>query len=217
VSPTVLVTGFEAFGGHAHNPTERLVAELERDRLPGVRVRGAVLPVSYSRALQVLLAEVDRLRPAAVVCCGLDARAGAIAIERVGLNVKDRGDAGGRPDNDGATPRDEPVVPGGPDGLFTTLPNRAILDALGSCGIPAALSGSAGTFVCNAVLYGLLHHLRPGPGGGRQVVAGFLHFPRTPELEVAEPAVPPTEFDVLRRGLEVALETVAARLTRAAG
>lgn len=209
---TVLVTGFEAFGAHPNNPTEALVAGLASDPVPDLAVATAVLPVSYERALSMLLDTLASVRPAAVVCCGLDARASAVAVERLAANLKDCGTGDGLADNDGARPRDEPVVAGGPDGLFTTLPNRAILESLHAEGIPAVASLSAGTFVCNTVLYGLLHHLRRQPD---PVEAGFLHFPRTPDLAVDDPRAPSMDLRTMRRALEVTVRTVASRGTRA--
>lgn len=205
----LLVTGFEAFGEFETNPTASLVEGLDGGRAGGVPVRTALLPVSYERAPARLLEAVERLRPDAVVCCGLAARATAVGVERIGVNVKDRGPGDGLPDNDGAAPRDEPVVPGGPDGLFATLPVRAVVEALHACGIPAVASGSAGTYVCNAVLYTLLHHLR---GATPPVPAGFLHFPRSTGLAVTDPHAPSMDSDTMRRALGTALETVAAHL-----
>lgn len=204
---TLLVTGFGPFGAHGSNPTERLATELDGETVRGVLVRATVLPVSYRRAVADLLATVDQVRPVAVVCCGLDARAAAVAVERLGVNLEDTGAQA--PDVDGAAPRDEPVVPDGPDALFATLPVRAITAAVEAAGIPATLSCSAGTYVCNAVLYGVLHHLRRSP---QPVPAGFLHFPRSTEMAVGDPRAPSMDLATMRRALAVAVETVVAHL-----
>lgn len=210
---TILVTGFEPFGDFDTNPTAELVTNLDGKTgqlAPGMTVRTTVLPVSFDRARTDLIACVDRYRPDAVVSCGLHARSSAIAVERIGINVMDRGDAAGLADNDGAEPCDEPIVPDGPDGLFATLPVRAIVDALRAGGIPAMLSNTAGTFVCNAVLYDLLHHLR---SEGSPVLAGFLHFPQSDRMAVQDPRWPSMSVLTMRRALELTLGTVARSLS----
>ncbi|MGA8046590.1 MAG: pyroglutamyl-peptidase I [Dermatophilaceae bacterium] len=190
---TVLVTGFERFGEHSTNPTEEVVRELP-DMIAGARVVTAVLPVEFGRSAEVALRLVAERSPDAVVLTGLAAGRRAVTLERVAINVRDI--AGECADSTGAAPRDRAIVEGGPDGIFATLPNRTIVERLLASGIPAELSATAGTFVCNETMYAVLHSLRPL--GTAAPPAGFVHVPGVDVLSVAE----------LVRALRVVVETV---------
>lgn len=204
----ILVTGFEPFGGMSTNPTRELVTGLAGRTVPGVELHTAVLPVEYDACLTVVLDEVDRLAPDAVIACGLAAGRTAVTPERIAVNVKDASPGAGLADNAGARPRDVPVT-AGPDGLFSTLPIRAIEQALLAAGIPAAISDTAGTYICNNTMYGLLDHLR---ATGSRTLAGFLHFPASTEMAVADPRLPSLPLVMMERALLVAIETVAEHL-----
>lgn len=182
-APTVLVTGFEAFGPHATNPTAQVVALLP-PRIAGARIVTAVLPVEYGRCAEAALALVAEHSPDAIVLTGLAAGRSAVTPERIGINVRDTGGAEGFADNAGLAPVDAPIVEGGPDGLFATLPNREILMALRSAGIPAEISSTAGTYICNETLYAVLHHLATTPPP--VPAAGFMHVPDTEVLPLEE-------------------------------
>ena len=191
---TVLVTGFERFGAHEANPTEEIVRRLP-ERIAGARVVTAVLPVEFGRSAEVALRLVADHSPDAVVLTGLAATRRAVTPERVAINVCDTADEGVT-DNSGAAPRDRPVVEGGPDGIFATLPNRQIVERLLAGGIPAELSASAGTFVCNETMYAVLHSLGPlGPGAPP---TGFVHVPGVDVLPLHEAV----------RALQMVVETV---------
>ncbi|WP_193315322.1 hypothetical protein [Nostocoides sp. F2B08] len=195
---TVLVTGFERFGEHPANPTEEMVRQL-----PGViaeaSVVSAVLPVEFGRCAEVALGLVCEHSPDAVVLTGLAAGRRSVTPERIAINVRDiAGETVA--DNAGAPPQEQPVVEGGPDGLFATLPNRAIVERLLAAGVPAELSASAGTFVCNETMYAVLHSLRPLGSGGAK--AGFIHVPGKEVLSVPE----------LTRAVGVVVEAVVESL-----
>ena len=191
----LLVTGFELFGGAASNPSADLVGRLAGE------VATAVLPVELE-PLPGLVAELlARHQPSHVVCLGLSARAGGLLVERVGLNLVDAR----IPDNAGRQPVDQPVVPGGPAAYFSTLPVKAVRAAVRGVNVPAELSLSAGTYVCNALLYQVLHHAAQQPEPPR---CGFIHVPPTSVLPL----------DQQDRGVRAALASVdAAELTTAAG
>lgn len=195
---TVLVTGFERFGEHAANPTEEAVRRLPA-HVRGGRVVTGVLPVEFGRCAEAALALVTEHSPDAVVLTGLAAGRSAVTPERVAINVRDIGGEGVA-DNAGAAPEDEPVVEGGPDGLFSTLPNRRIVERLRADGLPAELSATAGTFICNETLYAVLHSLRPVGLGAPPV--GFVHVPDVDVLPLPG----------LVRALEVVIETVVEEL-----
>jgi pyroglutamyl-peptidase len=176
---TVLVTGFERFGPHSANPTEEAVRRLP-ETLAGARVVTGVLPVVYGRCADAALALVAEHRPDAVVLTGLAAGRTAVTPERVAINLRDTSGTEAFADNAGAAPRDEPIIEGGPAGIFATLPNRRIVAELRSAGIPAELSSSAGTFICNETMYAVLHSL--SSRGAHAPPAGFIHVPDTAGL-----------------------------------
>ncbi len=210
---TILVTGFEAFGGMATNPTQQIVASLEPDAVPGVEIHVLLLPVTYDDCVRRLLAEVDRLRPAAIISCGLYAGRAAITPERIAVNVKDTMAEDPIPDNAGRAPVDEPVGDG-PDGLFATLPVRAIQQNIAAAGIPSFISNTAGTYICNNTMYGVLNHLRLHGSG---TLAGFIHFPASTDMAVGNPTLPSLPTEMMRRALLIAIQTVSEALPAVAG
>lgn len=192
--PPVLVTGFDPFGGATVNPSWEAVHELDGREVAGRRVIGAQLPTQFGRSIEALRALLQRHRPALVVCTGQAGGRAALSLERVAINVNDARIA----DNAGAQPIDTPVVPGGPDAYFTTLPIKAMLAALLAEGIDAEVSQTAGTFVCNHVFYGLMHELAQPPWSGTR--GGLVHVPWLPQQ-----GQPSMGRDTIARGLEVAI------------
>lgn len=174
----VLLTGFEPFGGDDSNPSWRIAQALHGQRIEGVRVESVCLPTVFGAANTALRAAVLRHRPQLVLCLGLAANRGEMSIERVAINVDDAR----IPDNAGASPIDEPVIPGAPAAYFSRLPIKAIVAALHEAGLPAAVSQTAGTFVCNHVFFGLMHLLRRRPG----LRGGFVHVPSEQTLALDE-------------------------------
>lgn len=168
---TVLLTGFEPFEHQSVNASW-LAVEAVAKAWSGPRLDVVRLPVSFARGPGVLLAALDRVRPDVVVCVGEAGGRTALSVERVAINVADAR----IPDNDGAQPVDEPLVPDGPVAYLTGLPLRACVDAAHRVQVPAEVSDTAGTFVCNAVFYALARALV-----GSGVAYGFVHVPRTPE------------------------------------
>ena len=158
---TVLVTGFEPFGGDAVNPSWEIAARLDgwmvRDSSGTdiARVRAVRLPCVFGESLEVLGQALARHRPVAGIGLGLAASRDDISVERVAINVDDAR----IPDNAGRQPIDLPVRTGAPAAYWSTLPIKAIVAALQAAGIPVSVSQSAGTFVCNHVFYGLAHRL----------------------------------------------------------
>ncbi len=177
---TLLVTGFGPFGDHTDNPSALAVERLAEDwsAPSGTRLVTAVLPVSFARATAQLASLIAEHRPAVVLSVGLAAGRERIGLERVALNLADAR----IPDVDGAQPVDVPVLPGEPLARLTTLPVKAALAALRDAGLPAELSLSAGSYVCNAVMYAGLS--RAGDG----VPAGFVHIPSADVVPVADAA-----------------------------
>jgi pyroglutamyl-peptidase len=193
-----LVTGFDPFGGEAVNASFEGVRRLP-SRLGHLEIATAQLPTSYARALVALEAAINEAGPQIVLCVGQAEDRAALCVERVAVNVQDAR----IPDNDGARPSDTPVVAGGPAAYLATLPVRAAVAALHAAELPAEISMSAGTFVCNHVFYGLMHlaALRAQPFCG-----GFLHVPRLPQQPGNASAM---ALDDIVRGIVVVLEAAA--------
>lgn len=208
MSAKILVTGFEPFGGLAINPTQQLVERLEGRSVPGVELHTGLLPVEYDECLRVVLERIDRLEPDAVIACGLAAGRSAITPERIAINVKDTGADHAIADNGGRRPRDERINDG-PDGIFSTLPIRAIEQALVGAGIPTTISNTAGTYICNNTMYGVLDHLRRRES---PALAGFIHFPASTELAASDPRLASMPLDLMEQALLIAVETVAEYL-----
>ncbi len=196
--PPILLTGFEPFEGQAHNPSALAVQAVADEVLAGHRVVAAVLPTAFGAALERLDTLLQAHRPALVLACGLAGGRAAISFERVAINLDDAR----IPDNAGARPVDRAVVPGGPAAYFSTLPVKAMREALRAAGLPAEVSHSAGTFVCNHVFYGLMHRLaQPALAGVR---GGFVHLPWLPGQ--GEPSLPLAR---MAEGLRLALACAA--------
>lgn len=208
---TILLTGFEPFGGERRNPSAEIVRALDGRIIAGHRVTGAVLPCVFGRSLAVLKRQIAEQRPGLVVCLGQAGGRAEITPERIAINVDDARIA----DNAGRQPVDRPVVRGGPAAYWSKLPIKAIVAALKKRKIPAAVSQTAGTFVCNHVFYGLLHELKRRRMAAR---AGFIHVPWLPEqAKTGEPSLP---LETMIAGIEAALETaveVRRDLRRAGG
>ncbi|MBT9551297.1 MAG: pyroglutamyl-peptidase I [Hydrogenophaga sp.] len=198
--PRVLLTGFDAFGGATLNPSWLAVQALRGRQVRGHTVVAAQLPTVFGASQQVLDVLLAKHRPALVVCVGQAGGRSSISLERVAINVDDAP----IPDNAGARPIDTPVVPGAPAAHFSTLPIKAMLGALQREGLPAEVSLSAGSFVCNHVFYGLMHAIATRPEL-RHTRGGFVHVPWLPEQ--GTPSLPLA--DVVR-GLRVALRCALA-------
>lgn len=202
----ILVSGFEPYGEMTVNPTQRLAEEATEFDIEGVEVRSVLLPVNYDECLERLVEEIERVSPDVVISCGLYPGRTAVTLERVGLNAKDTMADDPIADNRGRRPVDEPVNSEGPDALFSMLPYRRIVEKLKAAGIPAFVSNSAGTYICNNTLYGLLDHVRMN---GLSIVAGFVHFPASTEMAVERPTMPSLPMEMMIEALQIVLETAA--------
>jgi pyroglutamyl-peptidase len=178
----ILVTGFEPFGGDAINPSGEVARALDARRIDGVPVAGLVLPCRFGASIDAMRAALDRHRPQLVLALGLAAGREGFTPERVAINLDDAR----IPDNAGAQPIDRRIEPRGPAAYFTTLPIKAMVAALRDAGHPAAVSHSAGTFVCNHLFYGLQHLTKRRRG----VRSGFMHLCALPGQAGGAPSLP---------------------------
>jgi pyroglutamyl-peptidase len=197
---TILLTGFEPFEGEAENPSWEAVRPLDGEMIGGHRVASRLMPCVYGAAIARLKIEIAALKPAIVVCVGQAGGRTEVSIERVAINLDDAR----IPDNSGAQPLDRPVVADGPCAYFTSLPAKAIVWALCEAGIPADLSHSAGTFVCNHIFYGACHARAMSRARFR---AGFIHIPYSPAQAVRHPGMACLATPIVSEALRIALAT----------
>lgn len=166
---TLLLTGFEPFGGDAINSSWELAQRLHGERIAGLRVQAVQLPCVFARSGAALAEALGAHRPSLVLALGQAASRSALSFERVAINWIDAR----IPDNAGAQPVDEPVIAGAPPAHFSSLPLKAMAAAAQAAGVPAEISFSAGSFVCNQLFFELQQQLRRR----RTVRSGFLHVP----------------------------------------
>ncbi|WP_167577962.1 pyroglutamyl-peptidase I [Ammoniphilus sp. YIM 78166] len=201
----ILVTGFEPFGGMGLNPTEAILKDIGKEEFEGAEIYTVLLPVNYDECAEKIIGEIERISPDAVISCGLYAGRTAITPERIGINMKDTMGEDPIADNRGIKPIDERINPEGPDGLFSTLPNRQITYNLLKRGIPSFISNTAGTFICNNTLYAVLDYIRRND---LSIIAGFIHFPASTAMAVEKQTLPSLPHQTMVEGLKIIIETV---------
>jgi pyroglutamyl-peptidase len=185
---TVLLTGFDAFGGETINPSWLAVQALDGRKIRGCKIVAARLPTVFGDSIAMLDHLLAQHRPALTICVGQAGGRNAISLERIAINVNDAR----IPDNAARQPVDTPVFAGGPAAYFSTLPVKAMLRDLLAADIAAEVSQTAGTFVCNHVFYGLMHLLATRPNL-KTTRGGFVHLPYLPDqltLEMKSQRVP---------------------------
>lgn len=177
----LLITGFDPFGGECINPSWEAVKQLP-DRIGDCLVTKMEIPTVFGTAAERVIATADEIKPDVILCIGQAGGRRAVTPEVIAINLQEAR----IPDNAGNQPVNIPVVPGGPAAYFTTVPIRKMVNAINAAGIPSALSYSAGTFVCNDVLYRLLHHF-----DGSDTQVGFIHVPFLPQqAKENQPSMP---------------------------
>lgn len=198
---SILVTAFDPFGGEKINPALEAVKALP-STIAGTNVITVEVPTVFGKAIEAATTAIDEHQPSAVLCVGQAGGRFDITPERVAINLDDARIA----DNDGNQPIDEPIVEGAPPAYFATLPIKAMTAAIRDAGVPASVSNTAGTFVCNHIMFGVLHHLATvGPKGAR---GGFVHVPFIPEQTVSKPGQPSLSTETITKGLTAAIEAI---------
>ncbi|WP_274650611.1 pyroglutamyl-peptidase I [Paenibacillus humicola] len=200
--PIALVTGFEPFGGEPVNPSSEAVKRLAGKSFGETEVFVVTLPTVFGQSVRVLKEAMDEIRPDIVICVGQAGGRPDITVERVAINVDDAV----IPDNDGNEPVDVPIVADGPAAYWSSLPIKAIVKNMREAGIPASVSQTAGTYVCNHLFYGLAHLIATEFPGVR---GGFIHIPFLPEQAARRGGSPSMSLDAIVRSLEIAVQTTA--------
>jgi pyroglutamyl-peptidase len=199
--PHILLTGFEPFNKETTNPAWEVVKLFEDKKILTTHtVHIAQLPCEFGKANSVLHELLSQLRPEIVICVGQAGGRVDISVERIAINIDDAR----IPDNAGAQPIDQSIDSEGPAAYFSTLPIKAIVKNLRESGIPANVSQTAGTYVCNHVFYGLMHYANKHAYILR---AGFVHIPYLPSQASAHPGAPSMSLDSMEKALHLLLET----------
>ncbi len=193
----VLMAAFDPFGGESINPAFEAV-KLLPDEIAGATIVKVEVPTVFRKALEVLNAALEREKPDIAIAIGQAGGRFDITPERVAINVDDARIA----DNEGNQPVDAMIYPDGKNAYFATLPIKAMVDAIRQGGLPASVSNSAGTFVCNHLMYGLLHTIETKYP---TMYGGFIHVPFLPEQVITKPNQPSMSLDNIVKGLTLAV------------
>ncbi|PLC05980.1 pyroglutamyl-peptidase I [Variovorax sp. RO1] len=204
-SPSVLLTGFEPFEQELLNPSWEAVRSLDGWTCGRATVHARLVPCVFGEALDALDRAMDELQPTLVICIGQAGGRAEFTPERIAINVDDAR----VPDNLGRQPIDVPVVPGAPAAYFSSLPVKAIVRELRAGGVPASVSNSAGTFVCNHLFYGLMHHIATH-AAAKGVRGGFIHIPYLPAQAARFPGAPSMALETLVDALRITVKTALA-------
>lgn len=196
----LLLTAFDPFGGETVNPAQEAVKTVS-SRVGNVEVIKCVVPTVFGKSIETVAAAIEDCRPDAVLCIGQAGGRADLTPERIAINLDDASIA----DNEGNRPVDTPIFPDGKPAYFSTLPVKAMVAAIRAAGIPASLSNTAGTFVCNHLMYGVLYTLEKYYPGVR---GGFLHVPYIPSQVTGGRGIPSMSAADIVRGLEAAIAAI---------
>ena len=200
----ILVTGFDPFGGEKINPALETIKRLP-DAVLGARIIKLEIPTVVGKSLAKIKEAVEKENPDVVLSIGQAGGRSEITVERVGINIDDCR----IPDNEGNQPIDEPIVAGGPSAYFVTVPIKAIVEKIKANKIPASISNTAGTFICNHVCYGVAHLAAARTAAGKPMKSGFIHIPFLPEQVIGKPALTPSmSLETIVSGITHALEAI---------
>ena len=197
----LLLTAFDPFGGESINPAQEALAQITSPR-QDIKIIKLVIPTVFGLSIQTVYEAMKLHKPDAVLCIGQAGGRTAITVEQVAINLMDAR----IPDNQGNQPIDQPVFADGADGYFSTLPVKEMVSAIRSAHVPAAISYSAGTYVCNQLMYGVLYHIQQE---FPDMQAGFVHVPYIPfQAASMERSVPSMSLADVVRGLEAAIQVL---------
>lgn len=193
----VLVTGFDPFGGEPINPAWEAVKAM-KDTIAGAEIVKMQIPTVVGKSIEKIHQKMKELQPDLVISVGQAGGRFGVTPERVAINVTDAR----IPDNEGNQPIDEPIFPDGPAAYFSNLPVKAMVQAIKDAGYPSVLSNSAGTYICNHVMYGILYYIEKEFPNVR---GGFIHVPYAPSQVVNKPSTPSMALADITASLEAAV------------
>lgn len=196
----LLITGFEPFGGETINPAYEAVKTLE-DKIMNTEIIKREIPTVFNKSIEVLESLIENEKPDIVICVGQAGGRYDISLERVAINIDDARIK----DNEGNQPVDIKIFEDGENAYFTSLPIKRMVKKIREAGIPASISNTAGTFVCNHIMYGLLYLIdKKYPN----IRGGFIHVPYLPEQVISKRNMPSMSIENIRKGLRLAVEVV---------
>ena len=195
----LLLTAFTPFDGERINPALEAV-KLVKDKIGKLKIVKLEVPTVFGKSIDTVREAIERERPDFVLSIGQAGGRAEITPERVAINLDDAR----IPDNEGNQPIDEPIFPDGENAYFSTLPVKAMVEAIRKEGLSSSLSNSAGTYVCNHLMYGVLYYLDKRPS----MKAGFIHVPYIPEQVKDKKEMPALPLSDIVRGLEAAILAV---------
>jgi pyroglutamyl-peptidase len=203
---TVLLTGFEAFGHTPINPAEQVARALDGTRINDATVAARIIPNVFFKSIDVVRGAIEEVSPGAVVMMGEYGGRAVITVERIAHNLNDS-TRYRLADNDGCALQDQPTVPGGPVAYYATLPIRAMVKAMRQAGIPSDISDTPGTFCCNHLMYGILHHIA---AADLNIRAGWIHLPYLPSTAALEQnlGAPSMSVETSAAGVSTAIRTI---------
>lgn len=196
----ILLTGFEPFLAYKTNPTAEIVTSLNGKLINGYKILGKILPVSFHEAGDQIVDYIKQDQPNIVISLGIANNRSKITPERIAININD-----GPKDNRGYQPEDETIIENAPDGLFATLPNPAIVENLQKHNLPAEISNTAGTYLCNHVMYRSLYYIKRL---NLNIKAGFIHIPISHDLAIETGNSPSWSLEDLKKAVEISLSSL---------
>jgi len=198
--PKVLLTGFDPFGGESINPALEAVKAFSGTTIGGYEIHVKKIPTVFDLSISHLIGAIEETNPDLIICVGQAGGRTDITVERIAVNVNDAR----IPDNNGNQPIDTEVISGGPAAYWSTLPIKAMVKEMNKKGIPASVSHTAGTFVCNHLFYGLMDYLAKQ---NKSIRGGFIHIPFLPEqISGANAGQPSLSLETIVKGLQAGIE-----------
>jgi len=194
----LLLTGFEPFLDYTINPTTEVVKNLSGEVINDYKVHGEILTVDFAKSGKQFLETAEKVKPDAIISLGLAGGRHKITPERIAINCND-----GPEDNTGWKPNGEKIFADGKDGIFTTLPIDQMVKHLTEAGLPAEISNTAGTYLCNNVMYHGLYYIRKNQ---LSLPAGFIHIPASHELAIEQKKVPSWSQEDLIRAISLCVK-----------
>ena len=196
----VLITGFDPFGGESINPAWEAVNAMQNE-IDGIEVVKLQIPTVFKKSAEKLFTGIEEHKPNVVICVGQAGGRYDMSIERVAINMDD----GRIPDNEGYQPIDTPVYEDGENAYFATLPIKGIVEEIKAANIPASVSNTAGTYVCNHIMYSLLYYVSKN---NLDIKGGFIHVPYITQQVVDKKNMSYMEVETITRALESAVKAL---------
>ena len=200
----ILITGFDPFGGEKINPAWEAVNALP-DEVDGVEVIKVQIPTVFKKSAQKLFETIDTVKPDAVICVGQAGGRFDFNVERIAINVDDAR----IPDNEGKQPIDVKIFEDGENAYFASLPIKAMVEEAKKAGVPASVSNTAGTFVCNHIMYSLLYSINKNK---LNIRGGFIHVPYISQQVIGKKNTPYMELTTATKGLEASIRAIKNNL-----